>query len=91
MPAFRVRSSFFGLAAAALLAGALAVPARAHVGFGHAYVAAWGCYATPPYHACSGHPGAIAFPGHARIGGWLVAGFPFAGGVHGAAGRLYQR
>lgn len=90
MPAFRVRFPLFGLAAAALLAGALAAPAQAQIGFGHTYLAAWGYYAAPPY-AYQGQPWVVAFPGHARIGGWTAAGFPFAGGVHGAVGRLYLR
>lgn len=90
MPAFRLRSALFGLAAAALLAGGLAGPAQAQVGFGYSTPLAWSYYAALPY-SYYAHPWAIAFPGFARIGGWTVAGLPFAGGLQGAAGRLSPR
>jgi hypothetical protein len=89
MPVARLSSRLFRLAAAALLASALAAPARAQVVFSYVYSGVWDHYmALPVYYA---FPYTIGFPGHAAgfshhvAGGrWLVAA-----GVRGAAGRLH--
>ncbi|HJU17497.1 MAG TPA: hypothetical protein VJ770_13645 [Stellaceae bacterium] len=87
MPVFRLCSSFFRLAAAAVLACAVVVsaqaPAQAQVALGPGYPGAWGYYAALSYYT---YPYAIAFPGYAHPGGWL-----FSSGLRGAAGRLSLR
>lgn len=90
MPVFRWFSSLFvRLAVAAMLMSAAAAPSQAQVTFGAFYPAAWSYYLALPFHYALSY--AIAFPGHARLGGWLVAGSSPAGGLHGASRRLYQR
>jgi hypothetical protein len=87
MPVFRWSSPLFSLAVAVVLASVV-VPARAQVAFGYGQLAAWSTGAALP---CYGFSYAVLFPGYARIGGWSVAGWPLATGLHGAAGRLTPR
>lgn len=86
MPVFRWSPLLFRLAAAVLLAGALAVPARAQVVFGQSRLIAW-TYLELPYYGSSY---AVALPGFARAGGWPIPGGPVAG-VNGALRRLALR
>jgi hypothetical protein len=82
MPVSRWFSPFFRLAAAALLTSILAVPSQAQVALGTFYPGAWGYYAALTY--SSAFPYAIAFPGYAYSGRWLLPG-----GLQGATGRLH--
>ncbi len=82
MPIARLWSRLFRLAAAASLAGAVAVPAQAQVMFGYFHPGIWDHYlALPVYYA---FPYIVGFPGHASSGRWVVAG-----SLQGAAGRLH--
>jgi hypothetical protein len=82
MPVSRLSSWLFRLAAAAVLAGTIAVPAQARPIFENFYPGGWGrVMALPVDYA---FPRTIAFPGHVYGNRLSVAG-----GLQGALGRLH--